>query len=143
MGRSVRIPSAVCRMRAAASSAVSSGSKYRSRTYDLVPHRGTVPPGVVVGTAAASAAIAGGGGAGRRADSAAVAASAVDAATASRRVVDCAGACSCLSVPPAVASGGGGRRRRCEGEDEQRIRCLAIVAMAIGEGAKLGGVWCK
>lgn len=138
MGRSVRIPSAVCRMRAAASSAVSSGSKYRSRTYDRVPHRGTGPGGVAgAGTAAASAAIAGGGGAGRRADSAAVAvaASAVDAATASLRVVGC-----CLSVP-AVASGGRGPRRRCDGVEEEevaeehRTRCLATVAMA-----KLSGV---
>jgi hypothetical protein len=41
-----------------------------------------------------------------------------------------------------VASGGGGRRRRCEGDEEQRIRCLASVAMAKA-GGKLGGVWCK
>jgi hypothetical protein len=59
----------------------------------------------------------------------------VDAATAIRRVAD-GGAC--LSEPPAVALGGRGPRRRCEGDDEveeQRMRCLASVAMA-----ELGGV---
>jgi hypothetical protein len=145
IGRRVRIPSAVCRMRAAASSAVSPGSKNLSLTYDLVPHLGTVPRGAGVGTTAASAARAGGGAAGRRAESAAVATIAVDAATASRRVADC-GTLARMSAAP---SGDDGGRRRFEGEGEaeedvvvleQRMRCLASVAIA-GEAQSVGVEW--